>query len=73
MKDKKNKKRKKDKDSDAEDDPNAPLLEPEKIEDIKEGFVSGVTLNQEKPAEAESPQVEERTAGPYATTEETKK
>lgn len=35
-KDKKDKKRKKDKDSDAEDDANITLLEPEKIENIKE-------------------------------------
>lgn len=35
-KDKKSKKQKKDKDSDAEDDPNITLLEPEKIENIKE-------------------------------------
>lgn len=35
-KDKKNKKHKKDKDSDAEDDANVILLEPEKIENIKE-------------------------------------
>lgn len=32
----KKKKHKKDKDSDAEDDPNVTLLEPEKIENIKE-------------------------------------
>lgn len=35
-KDKKDKKQKKDKESDAEDDPNVTLLEPEKIENIKE-------------------------------------
>lgn len=35
-KDKKDKKRKKDKDSDGEDDANITLLEPEKIENIKE-------------------------------------
>lgn len=35
-KDRKSKKQKKDKESDAEDDPNVTLLEPEKIENIKE-------------------------------------
>lgn len=56
-KDKKNKKRKKDKDSDAEDDTNITLLEPEKIENIKENDTG--TIVSSSPDERSSPIADE--------------
>ena len=66
-KDKKNKKlKKKDKDSDAEEDANALLLEPEKIENIKENETGSVQASDTEQsvvekATAKPPPVESRT------------
>lgn len=67
-KEKKSKRRKKDKDSDGEDDATAPLLEPEKIENIKENFTGSVTPNQEAATveEQSSPAVGQKSVGLYA-------